>query len=101
MAVTQRTESRTSTAKAGTHLGDAVGLSDEQLIEMYRMVALARAIDLVLTDSVERKALVERGRQRVLTHFAWPVVAAQTSHLFRAALAHRQTVVPSVQAVRT
>jgi 2-oxoisovalerate dehydrogenase E1 component alpha subunit len=30
--------------KAG-HLGEAVGLDDEQLIEMYRLVALARAVD--------------------------------------------------------
>jgi 2-oxoisovalerate dehydrogenase E1 component alpha subunit len=28
-----------------THLGEAVGLSDEQLVEMYRLVALARAVD--------------------------------------------------------
>ena len=27
------------------HLGDAVGLSDAELVEMYRMVALARAVD--------------------------------------------------------
>jgi 2-oxoisovalerate dehydrogenase E1 component alpha subunit len=30
---------------AANHLGDAVGLSDERLLEMYRTVALARAID--------------------------------------------------------
>jgi 2-oxoisovalerate dehydrogenase E1 component alpha subunit len=28
-----------------THLGEAVGLTDDQLIEMYRLVALARAVD--------------------------------------------------------
>jgi 2-oxoisovalerate dehydrogenase E1 component alpha subunit len=28
-----------------SHLGDAVGLSDEALLEMYRLVALARAVD--------------------------------------------------------
>ncbi len=28
-----------------SHLGDAVGLTDEQLIEMYRLVALTRALD--------------------------------------------------------
>ncbi len=31
--------------KKVTHLGEAVGLSDEQLVEMYRLVALARAVD--------------------------------------------------------
>ena len=36
MAVTDRNAS---------HLGDAVGLTDEQLIEMYRLVALTRALD--------------------------------------------------------
>ena len=30
---------------SASHLGDAVGLSDEQLVAMYRMVALARATD--------------------------------------------------------
>jgi 2-oxoisovalerate dehydrogenase E1 component alpha subunit len=40
MAITDRTTS------PGRHrLGDEVGLSDEQLIEMYRLVALARAVD--------------------------------------------------------
>jgi len=28
-----------------THLGESVGLTDDQLIEMYRLVALARAVD--------------------------------------------------------
>ena len=32
-------------AKAGSHLGDAVGLTDDDLLEMYRLVALARAVD--------------------------------------------------------
>jgi 2-oxoisovalerate dehydrogenase E1 component alpha subunit len=36
MAVTQRKVA---------HLGESVGLSDEQLIEMYRLVALTRALD--------------------------------------------------------
>ena len=36
MAVTDRNAS---------HLGDAIGLTDEQLIEMYRLVALTRALD--------------------------------------------------------
>ena len=31
--------------RGGSHLGDAVGLSDADLIEMYRLVALARAVD--------------------------------------------------------
>jgi 2-oxoisovalerate dehydrogenase E1 component subunit alpha len=40
MAVTPK-----STRAAGSHLGDAVGLSDDDLLEMYRLVALARAVD--------------------------------------------------------
>ncbi len=31
--------------RSASHLGEAVGLSDEQLIEMYRLVALTRALD--------------------------------------------------------
>jgi 2-oxoisovalerate dehydrogenase E1 component alpha subunit len=34
-----------SKSAAGTRLGDAVGLSDDDLREMYRLVALARAVD--------------------------------------------------------
>ncbi|TMD27731.1 MAG: thiamine pyrophosphate-dependent dehydrogenase E1 component subunit alpha, partial [Chloroflexi bacterium] len=35
-----------SVAKAGSsHPGEAIGLSDEELVAMYRMVALARAVD--------------------------------------------------------
>jgi 2-oxoisovalerate dehydrogenase E1 component alpha subunit len=43
MAVTPRT-SRSDKA-AAPHLGASLGLSDEDLLEMYRLVALARAVD--------------------------------------------------------
>jgi 2-oxoisovalerate dehydrogenase E1 component subunit alpha len=33
------------TPKKVTHLGQSIGLADEELIEMYRVVALARALD--------------------------------------------------------
>ena len=33
----------TAAGKTGGHLGDALGLSDDDLLEMYRLVALARA----------------------------------------------------------
>ncbi|HSL32787.1 MAG TPA: thiamine pyrophosphate-dependent dehydrogenase E1 component subunit alpha [Candidatus Limnocylindrales bacterium] len=39
MAVSSRSKAR------GSHLGDSVGLSDDDLLEMYRLVALARAVD--------------------------------------------------------
>ncbi len=46
MAVTDRSGARTSkTLVKSRHLGDSVGLSAEQLRSMYRLVALARAID--------------------------------------------------------
>jgi 2-oxoisovalerate dehydrogenase E1 component alpha subunit len=35
----------TSRADKASHLGDAVGLSDAELLEMFRLVALARAVD--------------------------------------------------------
>src|SRR5690349_24986417 len=35
----------TAAGKTGGHLGDALGLSDDDLLEMYRLVALARAVD--------------------------------------------------------
>jgi 2-oxoisovalerate dehydrogenase E1 component alpha subunit len=43
MAVTSRSGRAARTA--GSHLGDDLGLSDAELVEMYRMVALARAVD--------------------------------------------------------
>jgi glycosyltransferase involved in cell wall biosynthesis len=54
--------------------------------------ALASAIDLVLTDADLRARLIERGRQRVASHMAWPAVAERTLELFRSALAHRRGV---------
>src|SRR5919112_6058466 len=33
------------TDRKASHLGDSVGLTDEHLIEMYRLVALTRALD--------------------------------------------------------
>jgi len=35
----------TSRSGKASHLGDAVGLSDAELLEMFRLVALARAVD--------------------------------------------------------
>ena len=34
----------TAASTPGSHLGDAVGLTDDDLLEMYRLVALARAV---------------------------------------------------------
>src|SRR5712692_315415 len=54
--------------------------------------ALASAIDRLLANPDQRRALVEHGHQRVRTRFAWPVIAEQTRDLFRAAVAHRRAV---------
>ena len=62
--------------------------------------ALAAAIDRLLADPDQRQALVERGRQRVGTRFAWPVIAEQTVDLFRAAVARRRRITAPTQAVR-
>jgi glycosyltransferase involved in cell wall biosynthesis len=61
--------------------------------------ALADAIDRVLTQADLRQMLVERGRRRVTSRFSWPVVAAQTVDLLRAALGYRRRV-PSLEAAR-
>ncbi|HEV8516819.1 MAG TPA: thiamine pyrophosphate-dependent dehydrogenase E1 component subunit alpha [Candidatus Limnocylindrales bacterium] len=45
MATTRETEPRTVAAPAPDRLGAELGLSDEQLREMYTLVAMARAID--------------------------------------------------------
>jgi 2-oxoisovalerate dehydrogenase E1 component alpha subunit len=44
MATTTRTAAKTAAA-ASRHPGEAVGLSDADLIEMFRLVSLARAVD--------------------------------------------------------
>ena len=46
MAVTHRTRAAKQESGSGSqHLGEALGLSDDELVAMYRMVALARAVD--------------------------------------------------------
>jgi glycosyltransferase involved in cell wall biosynthesis len=54
--------------------------------------ALAHAIDRVLTEPGLRQTLVERGRRRVVDHYAWGVVADQTLELFRSAVSYRRNV---------
>jgi glycosyltransferase involved in cell wall biosynthesis len=63
-------------------------------------VALAQAIDRVLSEPHLRDTLVERGTQRVQQQFAWPVIAEQTLDLFRAAIGHRDRALAQLQAVR-
>src|SRR5207302_8865908 len=62
-------------------------------------VALADALQSVLTQADLRNTLIERGRRRATTRFAWTTVAEQTLDLFRAAIAHRRGV-PRLEAVR-
>ena len=45
MATTRDTEPRTVTAPSPDRLGTDLGLSDEQMLEMYALVAMARAVD--------------------------------------------------------
>ena len=54
----------------------------------------------LLANPEDREDFQNRGRQRVQERFAWPVVAAQTIDLFRAALAHRRGVMSSMEVVR-
>jgi glycosyltransferase involved in cell wall biosynthesis len=61
-------------------------------------LALAQAIDSVLSRPDVRQRLVERGRQRAASRFDWSCVARDTLDLFDAALAQRRGAV-SLQAV--
>jgi glycosyltransferase involved in cell wall biosynthesis len=63
-------------------------------------LALAAAIDRLLTDAELRRTMVARGRLRVERRFAWPVVADQTLELFRSAVAHRRRAAARMQAIR-
>ena len=51
--------------------------------------ALAQALDRLLGNPALHASLVERGRARVASHYAWPVVAARTRGLYTQAVAHR------------
>jgi glycosyltransferase involved in cell wall biosynthesis len=62
--------------------------------------ALAGAIDRVLTEPSLRQALIERGRRRAQSNFAWPVIADQTLGLFRSAVEHRRRAGARLQVVR-
>jgi glycosyltransferase involved in cell wall biosynthesis len=62
--------------------------------------ALAVAVERVLDDTELRSSLIERGRRRVQSHFAWAVVAEQTVELFRQALAHRRRAAADLEVVR-
>ena len=61
--------------------------------------ALAQAIETVLTESDLRQRLIERGRQRAATQFAWSTIADKTLSLFDAAVARRRRA-PSFEMVR-
>jgi glycosyltransferase involved in cell wall biosynthesis len=62
--------------------------------------ALANAIARVLADADLRARLVDRGRHRANTRFAWPVVAEQTVALFRSAMLHRRRAPARLEEVR-
>jgi glycosyltransferase involved in cell wall biosynthesis len=69
-------------------IGDA-GL----IVPERNSLALADAIDSVLTDAELRARLIERGYQRVAERFTWPIVAQRTVGLFRSAMLHRRRAV--------
>jgi 2-oxoisovalerate dehydrogenase E1 component alpha subunit len=60
-----------------THLGESVGLDDEQLIEMYRLVALARAVDerMWILNRAGRIPFVisGQGHEGAQVGIAWPL----------------------------
>lgn len=66
-------------------IGDA-GL----LVPERDALALARALDRLMSDPDERARLAALGRQRVAAHYAWPVVAAQAADLYETAIMHRR-----------
>jgi starch synthase len=51
--------------------------------------ALAGRIDALLSDTDLAARLGKAGRQRVLTHFGWPAIAAQTVNLYDSLLSDR------------
>jgi 2-oxoisovalerate dehydrogenase E1 component alpha subunit len=63
--------------KKVTHLGESVGLDDEQLIAMYRLVALARAVDerMWILNRAGRIPFVisGQGHEGAQVGIAWPL----------------------------
>lgn len=55
--------------------------------------ALAAALDRLLEDDALRQRCITKGKQRVASEFAWPVVAEQTLDLFREAVVHRKRAI--------
>ncbi len=66
-----------STRDRVDHLGDSVGLSDDELVEMYRLVALARAVDerMWILNRAGRIPFVisGQGHEGAQVAMAWPL----------------------------
>ncbi len=62
--------------------------------------ALAEAIERILTDSALRARLIDLGRRRVASHYAWSAVAEQSVALFRSAMLHRRRAAAHLEEVR-
>jgi starch synthase len=45
--------------------------------------AIAERVNALVADTARAEAMGKEGRRRVLEHFAWPAIAAQTSALYR------------------
>ena len=65
---------------------DAWTLSDGHAGNVRQAVALAAALNAVLSDSARARAMGVAGRQRAVDHFAWPAIAARTVELYRSLL---------------
>ncbi len=66
-----------STSDRVEHLGESVGLSDDELVEMYRLVALARAVDerMWILNRAGRIPFVisGQGHEGAQVALAWPL----------------------------
>jgi len=57
-----------------------------ELVRYGQPEALARAIDGLLGDEGRRRRMVERGKEFIASHFAWPRIALQTEAVYKSAL---------------
>jgi 2-oxoisovalerate dehydrogenase E1 component alpha subunit len=66
-----------STKDRVEHLGESIGLSDDELVEMYRLVALARAVDerMWILNRAGRIPFVisGQGHEGAQVAMAWPL----------------------------
>ena len=60
------------------------------LVPYAQPEALAKRIDLLLSDPERGRAMVKRGRRFIQDHFSWPGISERTTRVYRDVIAQRR-----------